>query len=164
MSENTKTKIEAFNPGWRLNAAWGSIAIVNLACALDATTVSVALPVMSAAIHSTSIESLWIGTTFLLASCVWQPVFIAGSNDFGRRPMLIFALVLFTLGAILGGVSKKSTVMLVGRVIQGSGVGSILALSQALVTDLIPLRHRGNYFAMMSVVWALETITGKPLF
>ncbi len=78
--------------------------------------------------------------------------------------MLIFALVLFTLGAILGGVSKKSTVMLVGRVIQGSGVGSILALSQALVTDLIPLRHRGNYFAMMSVVWALETITGKPLF
>ena len=36
---------EKFKPGWRLLAAFTSIAIVNLACALDATIISVALPV-----------------------------------------------------------------------------------------------------------------------
>lgn len=38
-------EIEKFKPGWRLLSAFTSIAIVNLACALDATIVSVALPV-----------------------------------------------------------------------------------------------------------------------
>lgn len=56
----TKPEIEEFKPGWRLNAAWGSLMIVNLACALDATSVSVALPVMSATLHGTDIESLWV--------------------------------------------------------------------------------------------------------
>lgn len=36
---------EKFKPGWKLLSAFASIAIVNLACALDATVVSVALPV-----------------------------------------------------------------------------------------------------------------------
>lgn len=156
----TKPEIEEFKPGWRLNAAWGSIMIVNLACALDATSVSVALPAISAALHGTSIESLWIGTAFLLASTVFQPSLNAFSSRIGRKPVLIFALVLFTIGAVLCGMSKTSTVMLAGRVLQGSGVAGILTLSQALVTDLIPLRHRGNYFALMSIVWALGTIAG----
>lgn len=38
-------EVEKFKPGWRLLAAFTSIAIVNLACALDATIISVALPV-----------------------------------------------------------------------------------------------------------------------
>lgn len=38
-------KIEKFKPGWKLLCALASVAIVNLACALDATVVSVALPV-----------------------------------------------------------------------------------------------------------------------
>lgn len=36
---------EKFEPGWKLLCAFTSIAIVNLACALDATIISVALPV-----------------------------------------------------------------------------------------------------------------------
>jgi hypothetical protein len=36
---------EAFHPGWRLYAAIAALAVVNLATALDATSISVALPV-----------------------------------------------------------------------------------------------------------------------
>lgn len=36
---------EKFRPGWKLLCAFTSIAIVNAACALDATIISVALPV-----------------------------------------------------------------------------------------------------------------------
>jgi MFS family permease len=159
--DSPKAQIEDFNPGWRLKAAWGSICIVNLACALDATTVSVAIPVISASIHCTSIEALWIGTAFLLASTVFQPSFNALSNDLGRKPVLLVALTLFTIGAILCGVAQASTLMLVGRTVQGAGVAGILTLTSALITDLIPLRHRGNYFALMSIVWAVGTIAGK---
>jgi hypothetical protein len=45
MSSPSEDPVVAFKPGWRLLAAFTSIAIVNLACALDATTIAVALPV-----------------------------------------------------------------------------------------------------------------------
>lgn len=46
LSDNSSPEeVEKFKPGWRLLAAFTSIAIVNLACALDATIISVALPV-----------------------------------------------------------------------------------------------------------------------
>lgn len=44
-AKSSPDDIEKFKPGWRLLAAFTSIAIVNLACALDATIISVALPV-----------------------------------------------------------------------------------------------------------------------
>jgi MFS family permease len=58
------------------------------------------------------------------------------------------------------GVSKNITIMLVGRVIQGSGAGGILTLTEALITDLIPLRERGNFFALIGVVWAFGSVSG----
>lgn len=62
------------------------------------------------------------------------------------------------------GVSKDFTVMLAGRVVQGSGVGGIMTLTEAIITDLIPLRERGNYFALISIVWAIGTVSGKSAY
>jgi MFS family permease len=58
------------------------------------------------------------------------------------------------------GASKHFTIMLIGRCIQGSGAGGILTLTEALITDLIPLRQRGNYFALIGIVWALGSVSG----
>jgi len=172
MQSTSESPEKPFKPGWRQSAAFTSLAIVNLAGALDATSIAVALPVssltsfsvfpsswfltvpqkISKALHGTAIQGLWIGTSFLLASTVWQPLFVAFSDVWGRRPLLLFALTLFTIGAIMCGISKNYIVMLTGRSIQGSGVGGIMTLTEAIITDLIPLRERGNYFALISIV------------
>jgi MFS family permease len=104
-----------------------------------------------------------MGTSSLLASTVWQPLFVAVSKVFGRRPLLIVALVLFTAGSIICAVSKNQAVMLTGRSIQGSGVGGVLTLTEAIITDLVPLRERGNFLALISIVWAVGTVAGKCL-
>ncbi|MCJ1371476.1 hypothetical protein MMC20_002693 [Loxospora ochrophaea] len=165
MDQPTSTEIPKFKPGWRLLAAFTSIAIVNLACALDATTISVALPTNSLkritlALNGNAIEAFWAGTSFLLTSMVWQPNFVAFSHVFGRRAVLLVALTLFTVGAIVCAVAKNFTMMLVGRSIQGTGGGGIIALTEILITDLVPLRERGNYFALISIVWALGSVSG----
>lgn len=95
-----------------------------------------------------------------MASTVWQPNFIAFSQVFGRKPLLVFALVLFAVGAVLCAVSRWMTLMLIGRCIQGSGVGGILTVTETLITDMVPLRQRGNYFAMIGIVWAIGTVSG----
>ena len=91
---------------------------------------------------------------------VWQPNFVAFSHNWGRRPLLLIALTLFTVGSIVCAVSHNFTTMLVGRSIQGTGAGGILSLTEILITDMVPLRERGNYFALISIVWAIGSVSG----
>lgn len=51
-------EIEKVKPGWRFLAGFTSIAFVNLACALDANIISVALPVSLASLPSLQVHLL----------------------------------------------------------------------------------------------------------
>lgn len=94
---------------------------------------------------------------------VFQPSFASLSNIFGRRPIVLIALVLFCVGAIVAAIAKDFTYMLVGRSVQGVGGGGIIALSEVIITDLIPLRWRGQYFGILSAMWSVGSVTGPIL-
>jgi MFS family permease len=53
--------------------------------------------------------------------------------------------------------------MLVGRSVQGVGGGGLIALSEVIVTDLVPLRLRGQYFGILSAMWSVGSVTGPIL-
>ena len=116
-----------FHPGWRFYLAFTSLLVITLMAALDATSLSVAIPKITAVLNGTAIEGFWSGTSFLLTSTVFQPVFGSFSDIFGRKPLIMVALVLFGVGAIMAAVTHGSmTLMLVGRSIQGVGGGGVL--------------------------------------
>ena len=50
--------------------------------------------------------------------------------------------------------------LLVGRSLQGIGGGGLIALTEILVTDLIPLRLRGQWFGIISAMWSVGSVTG----
>jgi MFS family permease len=52
------------------------------------------------------------------------------------------------------------TIVLVGRTIQGVGGGGIIALTEIVVTDLVPLAQRGQWFSLLSAMWSVGTVTG----
>lgn len=58
------------------------------------------------------------------------------------------------------GISSSFPLLLLGRAIQGLGCGGINALTETLVTDLVPLRERGKYFSIISAVWAVGSVSG----
>lgn len=118
---------------------------------------------MAQALGGTAIEAFWTGTSFLLTSTVFQPVFGSFSDIFGRKSMIYVSLVLFAVGAIVAAVAKDFGVILVGRSIQGIGGGGIIVLTEIVVTDLVPMRQRGNYFSIISSMWALGTVIGPLL-
>ncbi|KAJ5140880.1 hypothetical protein N7448_004288 [Penicillium atrosanguineum] len=140
-----------------------TLCVLTLMAALDGTSLSVALPTIAQDLNGTAIEAFWSGTSFLLSSTVFQPSFASLSNIFGRRPMVLFALVFFSVGAIVCAVAKNFTYMLIGRSIQGIGGGGLIALSEVIITDLIPLRWRGQYFGILSAMWSVGSVTGPIL-
>ncbi|KAF2874973.1 major facilitator superfamily domain-containing protein [Massariosphaeria phaeospora] len=152
-----------FNPGWRFLAAFASLAVITLMAALDATSISVALPTMAQLLGGSAIEAFWSGTSFLLTSTVFQPVLGSFSHIFGRKPLIYVSLVFFTAGSIAAALANNFTVILVGRSIQGVGGGGIIALTEIVVTDMVPLRERAKWFSFLSSMWAVGTVTGPLL-
>ncbi|KAF7871489.1 hypothetical protein EAF04_003596 [Stromatinia cepivora] len=154
-------KIE-FKPTTAFILAFSSICLITLAAALDATSLSIALPIITSKLRGTAIEAFWSGTSFLLTSAVSQPVIAGLSHVFGRKELILSSALLFGIGSILAAVANNFTLMLVGRSIQGIGGGGILSLGEVLVTDLVPLSVRGAYFGYMGSIWAIGSV-GGPL-
>lgn len=50
--------------------------------------------------------------------------------------------------------------MLIGRSVQGVGGGGILALTNIILTDLVPLRWRGNWIGVLGAMWAIGSVSG----
>ena len=157
------TPPQPFNPGLRFYMAFIVLAVLTLMVALDGTTISVALPRIAQALHGTAIESFWAGTSFLLTSTVFQPSFASLSHIFGRKPLVLAAITLFLLGVLIAGFAKNFTVLLAGRSIQGIGGGGIIALTEILVTDLVPLRLRGQWMGVVSGMWAVGSVSGPVI-
>ncbi|KAE8362114.1 major facilitator superfamily domain-containing protein [Aspergillus caelatus] len=159
----SKEGADDFKLGTRGLLVFLALSVLSLMAALDGTSVSVALPIMSEDLHGTAIESFWTGTSFLLTSTVFEPSFANLSNVFGRRPVILFSILLFFVGALVSGIAKNFTYMLVGRSIQGVGGGGIIALTEVIVTDVVPLRQRGQYLGILSAMWSIGSVTGPIL-
>src|SRR3982074_874126 len=91
---------------------------------------------------------------------VFQPSFRSLSNIFGRKPLMLTALLFFLVGTIVAGTSTDFLRMLVGRSIQGIGGGGVIALTEIIVTDLVPLRLRGQYFGILGSMLSIGSVTG----
>lgn len=114
-------------------------------------------------LRGTAIEAFWSGTSFLLCSTVFQPNFASFSHIFGRKPMIFTGLVFFLVGVIVAALAKDFATLLVGRSIQGIGGGGLIALTEIVVTDLVPLRLRGQWFGIISGMWALGSVSGPVI-
>jgi MFS family permease len=68
---------------------------------------------------------------------------------------VISTLVLFIAGSIICALAHDVPTILVGRTTQGAGSGGILSLIEIVITDLVPLKHRGGYFGMNALAWAI---------
>ncbi|KAL4962182.1 MDR family MFS transporter [Aspergillus stella-maris] len=140
-----------------------ALAVLTLMVALDGTSISVALPIMASELGGTAMQAFWSGTSFLLCSTVFQPMTATLSDIFGRRPVILISLVFFFVGSLVAGIADGFTQILVGRCIQGVGGGGISVLSEVVVTDLVPLRLRGNYYGVLSAMYSLGSVLGPIL-
>lgn len=82
------------------------------------------------------------------------------SDILGRREILTAALLFFTIGSIVAGVTQSMDVLLLGRVLQGVGGAGILPMTQIVLCDIVPLRFRPKYASVAQLAWAVGSITG----
>lgn len=152
-----------FKPNRGFYLAFFALAVMTLMVALDGTSLSVALPIVAQALHGSALEAFWSGTSFLLASTVFQPSFAQLSHVFGRVQMVMIAITLFFAGVMMAALAKDFSLLLTGRTIQGIGGGGIIALTEIMVTDMVPLRYRGQWAGIIGGMWAIGSVSGPVI-
>lgn len=140
-----------------------ALMITILVVSLDATTLAVALPVITTELSGTSLEAFWANIAFLLCMVVVQPMYASFSDALGRIIPLHISLLLFALGSIVFAVARNMAVVIAGRVLQGLGAGGLDVLGEIIVTDMTTLRERPLYLGLLGLPMAAGAVLGPIL-
>ncbi|KQK32544.1 hypothetical protein ARD30_01270 [Bosea thiooxidans] len=91
-------------------------------------------------------------TLFLVAVALTQLVIGPLSDRLGRRPCVNAGVALFVAGSILGAFAPSTHVLLVARVLEGAGAGSVFALSRAIIRDSASRDQAASQIASVTMV------------
>jgi EmrB/QacA subfamily drug resistance transporter len=130
--------------------------------ALDQTIISPALGKIVTDFNSFSSLGLVV-TAYLLLSTVSVPIAGKMSDMFGRRPVLLTGVILFTIASFMSGISQNIDQLILFRAIQGLGGGIITANAFTIIGDLFTPRERGKWQGMFGAVFGLASVVGPLL-
>ena len=139
-----------------------AIGVCLFLAAVDQTIISTALPSILGQIGNINDVSLIINS-YLVASVTFGPIYGKLSDVFGRKNILIFAIIFFLIGTILASLTDSSISLAGARFIQGIGGGGLFVLAFTIASDLAPPRNRGKIQGLFASVFGLASISG-PFF
>lgn len=130
---------------------------------MDGTIANVALPHMAGSFSATRDESIWILTSYLVASGIVIPSVGYFSKLFGRKNFFVISILLFAFASLLCGMAKSLGQMVIFRILQGAGGGGIVPLSQAIMMESFPKEKRGTAMAIFGMGVIIAPIIGPVL-
>jgi DHA2 family multidrug resistance protein len=127
--------------------------------ALDMSIVNVALPHMRGTLGASVEEITWVSTGYILSSVIIMPIVAILSSRFGRKRFYIFSVILFTGASMLCGIAWDLPSMVIFRILQGIGGGTLIPVAQAILRETFPPEEQ----AMAMGIYGLGVILG-PAF
>lgn len=105
----------------------------------------------------------WVFTAYVLGATLTVPLYGKLSDLYGRRPLFLAAISLFSIGSIVAGIAPSMEVLVAGRALQGVGAGGLIPLGIAVIGDIIAPRARGKWQAVSGMVFACSAVGGPLL-
>lgn len=130
--------------------------------ALDATVLATAVPSVVADLGEFH-QFPWLFSVYLLAQAVSVPVYSKLADTIGRKPVLMFGVVLFGVASVLAMAAWNMTALIVFRVLQGLGAGAIGPITMTVVGDLYTVTERAKAQGYIASVWALSSVIGPAM-
>lgn len=104
----------------------------------------------------------WVITVTLLASAVSVPISGRLGDMFGKRAVVVVLLAALLCGSIVCALSSSLVPMIVGRALQGCGMG-IIPLGISLLRDVVDTRRLGTAIALVSATLGVGAAVGLPI-
>lgn len=122
------------------NVTLAVLALGGLSYAMLSSLVVPALPTMQHELHTTETGITWLLTGYLLAASVGTAIIGRLGDMYGKERLLLWTLVILTVGTLLAAVATSLPLLIAARFIQGVA-GGIFPLAFGIVRDEFP-RHK----------------------
>lgn len=146
MNDNKMTSLE-------LRATWG----LGIVFSLRMLGMFMVLPVITTygmALNGASEALIGIAIgIYGFTQAIFQIPFGLISDRIGRKPLIVFGLLVFTLGSIIAALSDSIWGIILGRALQGSG--AIAAAVMALLSDLTREQNRTKAMALIGISFGI---------
>ncbi|OPX86318.1 MAG: Inner membrane transport protein YnfM [Pelotomaculum sp. PtaB.Bin104] len=108
----------------------------------DNWVVSPILPAISAYFDEDISTAGLLITAYMIPFGLFQLVFGPLADRFGKRQVINFAMLFFSISAVLCSFAGSTTQLLIFRALTGIFAASVVPVSLALIGDLVPLSQR----------------------
>ena len=100
-------------------------------------------------------------TTALVGCLIGAMVAGVAADKYGRKPLLMFAAVLFTVSAIATGLFNDFTLFNIARFVGGVGIGVASALSPMYIAEVSPAEIRGRMVSLNQMTIVLGILSAQ---
>jgi MFS family permease len=100
---------------------------------LDSMVIATALPMMARSLHEDPIRLNLAITSYLLSLAMFVPISGWIADRFGARSVFRSAIVWFTVGSALCGLSQSLPELVVARILQGFGGAMMMPVGRLII-------------------------------
>jgi len=137
---------------------------------IDAIGIGIVFPIMPDLMNrvgaaSTAEGALWGGimmSAYAAAMFLCGPIIGSLSDAYGRKPILIAALLTLTLDYVIMAMAQTYWVLLLGRIIAGMA-GATYITATAYISDIAKPEQRGASFGMIGAAFGIGFVLGPAL-
>lgn len=121
------------------------------------------LSTIATSLHTDITQAGLTVTLYAAGVVISASLFTALMSRFPRKKTLLFALVIFTFGNILGGCSTHLSVLVIARIISGIGHGLFIAIAASVTKQLVSPQHIGKALSLIFGGISVAMSLGIPL-
>jgi MFS transporter, DHA2 family, multidrug resistance protein len=139
--------------------ALGAVSLAVLAVGVDGTVLSVALPTLARELHASESNLQWFSSSYMLVlAAAMLPAGVLGDR-FGRKRVMLIALVLFGLGSAACAAAGTSAAFIAARVLLGVAGSGVIVMALSALTVLFDEDERPRAVG----IWAAANFVAIPI-
>lgn len=136
---------------------WGVVVLASLVI-FGPIAIDLYLPAMPQIGRQFAVDSgavQWTLSAFLAGFCLGMLVYGPVSDAVGRRPVLLFGIVLFLVASVMCALAPNVGWLIAARFFQAVGGGAPAVMSRTIVRDIFPRHDAARVLSMVALVTAL---------
>ena len=125
------------------------LAFGGIVVSASQTLVIPLLGILPTILNTSAVNASWVVTVTLLAGAVAGPVMGRLGDLYPKRNVIVVIALIMVLGSVISAVSSSLWPMIIGRALQGVGIG-VIPIGIATMREVLPPARLGPAIALMS--------------
>ena len=128
--------------------------------------IGLVIPVLPTLMNELDISGSTVGylvAVFALAQLISSPIAGKWVDQYGRKPMIIIGLSIFSVSELLFGLGQSVPVLFISRLLGGLSAAFIMPAVTAFIADITSMHERSKALGLMSAAINTGFIIGPGL-